>query len=159
MMKKSILILTSLLSFDCMSLNHAFMVPTKSANFHRQIQLHAVETGETSSIDSFLDDLKMRLRIFQESNASGSSFKQSVANVLAGEYDEDQIKTDVEELINSAPCGKITIFLYILIIHSRKFIKRFVAENSFLHFFDDISNTWSKSDVYMGKISFMCESS
>ena len=100
----------------------------------------------------------MRLRIFQESNASGSSFKQSVANVLAGEYDEDQIKTDVDELINSAPCGKITIFLYILIIHSRKFIKRFVAENSFLHFFDDISNTWSKSDVYMGKISFMCES-
>lgn len=61
-----------------------------------------------SPVDAFLDDLKVRFRIFQESNASGSGFKQTVANVIAGEYDEEGVQNEVEELINSAPCVMFT---------------------------------------------------
>ena len=62
--------------------------------------------SSSSPIDAFVDDVKLRFRIFQESNASGSSLKQTVANVIAGEYDEAAVRDEVEELIQSAPCGK-----------------------------------------------------
>lgn len=64
-------------------------------------------TSEDDASNSLVDDLKVRFRIMQESSASGSGFKQTVANVIAGEYNEAEVKAEVEELINSAPCGKL----------------------------------------------------
>mmetsp|Transcript_31199 Transcript_31199/g.41284 ORF Transcript_31199/g.41284 Transcript_31199/m.41284 type:complete len:211 (-) Transcript_31199:293-925(-) len=64
--------------------------------------------NESSAIDSFVSDIKLRFRIFQESQAAGENFKQSVASVLAGEYDKDEIRAKVEEMSKSAPCVMFT---------------------------------------------------
>lgn len=109
MFRSLLLLVVNLLTLD---ITHAFMTIApriSTANHHRiAVQLNASEldkSGESSSpIDSIKDDLQMRFRILQESNASGSDFKQTIANVLAGEYDEKEVLSEVEELINSAPC-------------------------------------------------------
>ncbi len=90
-------------------LARAFIAPKHLtiSSKHRVGKLHASDLNKSSSpLDSFAEDVKARFRIAQESNASGASFKQTVANVLAGEYDEASVLAKVEELIDSAPCGK-----------------------------------------------------
>lgn len=51
-----------------------------------------------------LTDLKMRFRIFQESSAAGNDVKQTLANVLAGDYDEDKIRSEVNAIVASESC-------------------------------------------------------
>jgi hypothetical protein len=46
-----------------------------------------IKAQDGSGDNQLLDDLKIRFRIFQESNAAGSDITQTLANVLAGEYD------------------------------------------------------------------------
>ena len=53
-------------------------------------------------------DFTMRFRIFQESQSKGYTFKQSIANVLAGEYDEVQVQRTIDEQIQSGPCVMYT---------------------------------------------------
>jgi hypothetical protein len=104
-MFKPLFLLTALLT-----VSHAFTSPaivTKSCA-SASTSLHAIEKSGASAIDSFVDDIKVRIRIAQESNAAGADFKQTVANVVAGEYDTSEVKANVEELINSAPCGKFS---------------------------------------------------
>ena len=55
--------------------------------------------------DGVMENIKTRIRIAQESNAAGNSFKQVVADVLAGEYDESTILEKINKDIVSAPCG------------------------------------------------------
>lgn len=116
MINSSLLLLTTLLSVVLwVHPTDAFIVPSSSrtsASIHttkasyQKLNASGLDTDSASPIDAFVDDLKVRLRIFQESNASGSSFKQTVANVIAGEYDEAEVQDQVDALINSAPCGK-----------------------------------------------------
>ena len=59
-----------------------------------------------SPIDGFLEDIQMRIRIAQESNAAGNPGKQVLADILAGEYDANEVESKIEEAIASAPCGE-----------------------------------------------------
>mmetsp|Transcript_6991 Transcript_6991/g.8711 ORF Transcript_6991/g.8711 Transcript_6991/m.8711 type:complete len:213 (-) Transcript_6991:80-718(-) len=89
----------------------AFTTPTRLTNGPSigVGKLYASNLDESSSpIDSFVEDVKVRFRILQESNASGADFKQTVANVIAGEYDEASVSKTVEEMIGSAPCVMFT---------------------------------------------------
>jgi len=61
-----------------------------------------------SPVDAFLNDIKMRIRIGQESNAAGFGGKQVLADVFAGEYDEIVMTSMIDEEINSAPCVMFT---------------------------------------------------
>jgi len=63
-------------------------------------RLKAVE--ERSFVEGIVDTLKNSLRIVQESNANGYDFKQTLANVLAGDYDEASIQAQIEAEIQSA---------------------------------------------------------
>lgn len=92
---------------------NAFTTPGSAAALPRkQTQTYSSNLdgggGESSPVDGIVDDLKMRSRILQESNSSGASFKQTIANVLAGEYNVEEVNSEIDELIASAPCGKNT---------------------------------------------------
>lgn len=65
-------------------------------------------TEEPSFLDNLQTTLKRSVRIFQESNKQGYDFKQSLANVLAGDYDEAAAKAKIEDAIQSAPCVMFT---------------------------------------------------
>lgn len=80
----------------------AFTAPSNFKSLQRRTNLNAAEEDS----NAFVDDLKTKYRIYQESNASGASFKQTIANVIAGEYNKAEVKAEVEESINSAPCGE-----------------------------------------------------
>ncbi len=85
-------------------------VPTTSTTRTVGTELYSMQQAGTSSpIDDFIDDIKMRVRIAQESNAAGDDVKQTIANVLAGEYDVDATKAKIEDEIASAPCGKFKV--------------------------------------------------
>jgi glutaredoxin 3 len=79
---------------------------TPSAPARRLSSAPSIQTAlqeSSTGVDGLMDDLKMRIRIFQESQKSGSPFKQSLANVIAGEYDQEAVKANAMELIQSAP--------------------------------------------------------
>jgi glutaredoxin 3 len=65
-----------------------------------------------SSVDEMIENIKedfqAKYRIVQESQQAGASFKQIIANLLAGDYDQAQVKTRIEELLKSAPCVMFT---------------------------------------------------
>ena len=65
-------------------------------------------TEESSPIESFVDDVKMRFGILQSSIAEGSSATQCIANVLAGEYDKEAVKDDIQRKIEADPCVMFT---------------------------------------------------
>jgi len=71
-------------------------------------ELYSIEPAGGSPIDGFVDDIKMRIRIAQESNAKGLGTKQVIADVLAGEYDDGSIVEKINELKVSAPCVMFT---------------------------------------------------
>lgn len=79
--------------------------PTFSRSRAAPSSIKAGENGDKlSPVESFLEDVKMRYRIYQSSTAEGASFKQALANVIAGDYDYETVRTKVEELAKSAPC-------------------------------------------------------
>jgi hypothetical protein len=93
----------------------AFAPQAPFCSRHRTMQLSSMKpVGDESPIDKFIEGIKMRVQIAQKSNASGASAKQTIADVLAGEYDVTSVEQKVEEEINSSPCGKI-IELFIII--------------------------------------------
>lgn len=65
-----------------------------------------------SSVDDVIENIKenvqRKYRIVQESQQAGAGFKQIIANVLAGDYDQAQVKMKIDELIRSAPCVMFT---------------------------------------------------
>lgn len=70
--------------------------------------LNSIQTTTEGPLDSFLDGIKMRLRIAQESNASGASTKQTIADVIAGEYDSVEVGSKLDDMIASAPVVMFT---------------------------------------------------
>ena len=96
-----------ILSFILLAGNsHAFVPASYSAVRQKHVQLHSIEPAGKSPVDDFIDDIKIRISIARESNASGASSKQTIASVLAGEYDEAAVEEKIDEAIASAPCGK-----------------------------------------------------
>jgi glutaredoxin-related protein len=75
---------------------------TQKVRYERSVSLHS--STENTFIDRLVEDVKTKVRIAQESSASGADFKQIIADVLAGEYDADAVNAKLDELINSAPC-------------------------------------------------------
>jgi hypothetical protein len=84
----------------------AFVPGSHSVVSRTTFQLHSIEPAGNSPVDAFIDDIKMRISIAQESNASGASGKQTLASVIAGNYDEVAVEQNIDEAIASAPCGK-----------------------------------------------------
>jgi len=79
----------------------AFVVPSTSKP--------TTSLGMSDSEDSILDKIQATFKIAQESNAAGSSFKQVLADVIAGDdFDRDAVSQTIEETINSAPCVMYT---------------------------------------------------
>lgn len=80
-------------------------VPPSASTYRRTTSLDA-------SFEETIEDVKsafqMRFRIFQESQKEGADFKQSLANVIAGEYDKDAVLAKTKEYIDSAPCVMLT---------------------------------------------------
>ena len=68
--------------------------------------LKAAEEG--SFVDGIVEKWQRALRIAQESNAKGYDFKQTLANVLAGDYDKAAIQAQIDADIASAPCVMFT---------------------------------------------------
>lgn len=83
------------------SLSRAFVLfPSVTRHGSLSIRKAQEEVGE----NQLLTDLKMRFRIFQESSASGNDVKQTLANVLAGDYDEDKIRSELNAVVASESC-------------------------------------------------------
>jgi hypothetical protein len=95
-----------ILSFILLAGNAQAFVPVSHSAVRHKLHLNSIEPAGNSAIDDFLEDIKMRLRIAQESNASGVSKKQTLAAVIAGEYDSEAVEAKIDEAIASAPCGK-----------------------------------------------------
>jgi glutaredoxin-related protein len=60
------------------------------------------------AMDNFLDGLKTRSDILQASLKENAGFKQTVANVMAGEYDEVPIQAEIEAIIAAHPLCMFT---------------------------------------------------
>eukprot|EP00577_Skeletonema_sp_RCC1716_P023397 CAMPEP_0113397446 /NCGR_PEP_ID=MMETSP0013_2-20120614/14387_1 /TAXON_ID=2843 ORGANISM="Skeletonema costatum, Strain 1716" /NCGR_SAMPLE_ID=MMETSP0013_2 /ASSEMBLY_ACC=CAM_ASM_000158 /LENGTH=212 /DNA_ID=CAMNT_0000282035 /DNA_START=21 /DNA_END=659 /DNA_ORIENTATION=- /assembly_acc=CAM_ASM_000158 len=102
--------LQSLLS--CSSFTATPISPTtvktgpKNQLIHRSSRLASTTTDGDGS--SFLDNVTKTYDIFQKARSDGYDFKQSTAIALAGEYDADAVKAEIEEQIDSAPCVMFT---------------------------------------------------
>lgn len=68
--------------------------------------LKAAEEG--SLVDGIVQKWQSALRIAQESNAKGYDFKQTLANVLAGDYDKAAIQAQIDADVASGPCVMFT---------------------------------------------------
>jgi glutaredoxin 3 len=101
----SLLALVLILGLGCDCDAFTPSAPTRLASSAPSIQTALQDSSsgtEKASLDGVVDDLKMRYRIFQESQKAGSPFKQSLANVLAGDYNQEAVKAEAMELIQSA---------------------------------------------------------
>lgn len=86
----------------------AFVVPTPTTA-PTTVTTTTTTTALFAEEKDFLDTVQSSFKIAQESNAAGSSFKQVVADVLAGDdYDKDAVSKSIEDTIASAPCVMYT---------------------------------------------------
>jgi len=69
---------------------------------------HRASNDDGSFLDKLQGTLQSTLKIAQESNAQGYSFKQTLANVLAGEYDVAELQAKIDAAIASGPCVMFT---------------------------------------------------
>ena len=114
-MKSSSFLLAFSLLWLAQQCHGGFIAPSSTNRRHftmtridsrSSIVLKAAE--ETSFLDGIVENLQTSLRIFQESNAQGYDFKQTLANVLAGDYDAAAIQAQIDADIASAPCVMFT---------------------------------------------------
>jgi len=73
--------------------------PTRNA-----VILASYSTNDSSPLDGIIEGAKKRFKIAQESNARGASIKQTIAEVIASEYDGEAAKKEINEAVASAPC-------------------------------------------------------
>lgn len=86
---------------------HAF-VPASSPSEVRASAMASATAIKAESDDSIVDTIQTSFRIAQESNAAGYGFKQVVADVLAGDFDQDAVSQTIDETVASAPCVMYT---------------------------------------------------
>ena len=96
-----------ILSWLTFTIVEGFLAPTEHP---AKNTAHRASTSGQSDAESILDPIietgRSSLRIIQDSRDEGYSFQQTVANVLAGEYDENEMKDRIDRMIKSAPCGE-----------------------------------------------------
>lgn len=83
---------------------HKSIVQDGSFSESTALSSNSVNDDDSYPLNGFVSDVQTRYRIFQDSRADGDSFKQSLAFVMAGEYNKSEINTEVRMLKNSAPC-------------------------------------------------------
>ena len=85
-------------------------IPTTHIGPNNQLLHRSSRLASTATADdgSFLDKVTKTYGIFQKARSDGYDFKQSTAIAIAGEYDADAVKAEIEEQINSAPCVMFT---------------------------------------------------
>jgi len=93
---------------------HAFVLPASSpsplevrANKSAMASNTAIK-AESDGSTSIVDTIQTSFRIAQESNAAGYGFKQILADVLAGDFDQDAVSQTIDETVVSAPCVMYT---------------------------------------------------
>ena len=88
---------------------HAFVVlPASSRSRLPLSSAMASNTAikaESDGSTAIVDTIQTSFRIAQESNAAGYGFKQILADVLAGDFDQDAVSQTIDETVASAPCG------------------------------------------------------
>jgi glutaredoxin 3 len=80
---------------------------TNNQQLHRSSPRLA-STATDGDGGSFLDTVTKTYDNFQKARSDGYDFKQSTAIAIAGEYDADAVKTQIQEQIKSAPCVMFT---------------------------------------------------
>jgi glutaredoxin 3 len=68
---------------------------------------HLTALPLSSFDDAFISlksEMNEKYRIFEKSRQNGDSFKQTVAYILAGDYDKEEVMSQVTKLINDNPC-------------------------------------------------------
>ena len=77
-----------------------YLLPTTSS----RLASTPSDTEDETFVNSIVTNVQKSVKIARDSSASGSSFKQVIAEVLAGEYDAVAVSAKLDELIASAPC-------------------------------------------------------
>mmetsp|Transcript_5875 Transcript_5875/g.10164 ORF Transcript_5875/g.10164 Transcript_5875/m.10164 type:complete len:255 (+) Transcript_5875:22-786(+) len=84
-------------------LANAFLMPNNRASTSVQLR-----SSNEDTLEKVQKDLQSRFKIFTDSLSGGVGFKQTTANVIAGEYDAASVKAELESIIKSAPCVMFT---------------------------------------------------
>jgi hypothetical protein len=109
----SFIMIKSIIILPCLAISaQAFTptLPTKTATVlfeggPSDQSSSPIAAADADADASFVEGIKTRFRIAQESNAKGLGGKQVLADVIAGEYDEKAVEAMIDEAIVSAPCG------------------------------------------------------
>ena len=67
-----------------------------------------VEVEATPFFEKLVEGIKFRYSLFQDAKDEGYNFKQSMACAMAGEYDEESVKEEINDIITSHPCVMFT---------------------------------------------------
>eukprot|EP00427_Karlodinium_veneficum_P024071 CAMPEP_0169117596 /NCGR_PEP_ID=MMETSP1015-20121227/30550_1 /TAXON_ID=342587 /ORGANISM="Karlodinium micrum, Strain CCMP2283" /LENGTH=190 /DNA_ID=CAMNT_0009180305 /DNA_START=142 /DNA_END=714 /DNA_ORIENTATION=- len=86
----------------------ATRLPTTSFGHTRQVGGRSVGNAFMSDADDISKALQSRARIARDAIQSGLSFKQGLANVIAGEYDPEPVRAEINETISTNPCVMFT---------------------------------------------------
>jgi len=102
-------VLSSLLLGNCRAFTYSpnLAIDVTVAS-HQRISTALASSEGDSPVDGFLEDVSTRFQILQESRAGGAPLPQILANVIAGNYDVDSAKSNIEASIASAPCVMFT---------------------------------------------------
>lgn len=86
----------------------SLMTNVPKTSMSSETKLFSMTPVSDNPFDQFVDNIKIRIRIAQESNASGAGNKQVIADVIAGEYDSAPIMKQIDDLVSSSPCVMFT---------------------------------------------------
>ncbi|KAL7453566.1 hypothetical protein ACHAWC_009029 [Mediolabrus comicus] len=95
--------------FGCSSFTTISVVPIVSRANERHSPLILASTATDNDDGSVLDTITKAYNNFQQARGDGYNFKQSMAIAIAGEYDVDAVKAEIQQQIASAP---IVMFIW-----------------------------------------------
>jgi len=91
-----------ILLLSLLPISHAFLTapPTRAAA--------SLWSTEPTVWDNFVEGAKFRYSLFQQAQGEGYNFKTSTACALAGEYDEEAVRNEIQATIAAHPCVMYT---------------------------------------------------
>jgi glutaredoxin 3 len=90
----------------CFAFLSSAFLPTPTRCYHYSPVTLNAQTFAGSN--EFLNGFQTSFRIFRESLFAGNSISQTLANVLAGEYDEEAVKFTINTIVDNEPCVMFT---------------------------------------------------
>jgi glutaredoxin len=81
--------------------------PTLFEDITENINMQAVPEPPTLFGD-ITKNINMRLRVFQDAQSKSFNLKQSAAFAIAGEYDEEAVFQEIDDIVKSNPCVMFT---------------------------------------------------